>query len=61
MDYSGTVGAITGQLLPTGNPVERMELENGVSFDVTLCDVANPCAILPAEASASRATRPRTS
>ncbi len=30
--------------------LERMELENGVSFDVTLCDVANLCAILTAEA-----------
>src|SRR2546423_10455774 len=48
MDYSGTVGAKTGRLLPTGNPVDRVELEDGRSFNVTVCDAANPCVFVAA-------------
>lgn len=43
MDYSGTVGAKTGKLLPTGNATDDITLENGTAVTVTLCDVANPC------------------
>jgi len=43
MDYSGTVGAKTGQLLPTGHPKDVITLESGIPVTVTLCDVANPC------------------
>ena len=43
MDYSGTVGARTGKLLPTGNATDVITLENGTAVTVTLCDVANPC------------------
>jgi 2-methylaconitate isomerase len=43
MDYSGTVGAKTGKLLPTGNATDVITLENGTAITVTLCDVANPC------------------
>src|SRR2546423_7402395 len=48
MDYSGTVGAKTGRLLPTGNPVDRVELEDGRGVNVTVCDAANPCVFVAA-------------
>ncbi len=48
MDYSGTVGAVSGRLLPTGYVVDKIELEDGRCLDVTLCDVANPCVFLAA-------------
>ncbi len=44
MNWADTVGAVTGHLLPTGNPVDRVTLESGPVIDVTLCDAANPCA-----------------
>lgn len=48
MDYAGTVGAKTGKLLPTGNVIDRIGLEDGRTVDATLCDVANPCVFVPA-------------
>ncbi len=50
MDYSGTVGAKTGRLLPTGRASERIALEDGRDVEVTICDVANPCVFVAAEA-----------
>ena len=44
MNWADTVGATTGRLLPTGNPVDRITLESGPTIDATLCDAANPCA-----------------
>ena len=44
MNWADTVGATTGRLLPTGNPVDQIRLESGRVIDVTLCDAANPCA-----------------
>lgn len=43
MNWAGTVGAKTGQLLPTGNPVDEIRLEDGRTVKATLCDAANPC------------------
>lgn len=43
MNWVGTVGARTGKLLPTGNPVDEIELEKGGKVRATLCDAANPC------------------
>ncbi|GHE76423.1 hypothetical protein GCM10017786_01790 [Amycolatopsis deserti] len=48
MDWSGTVGAKTGALLPTGNPVDEIVLENGAKVRATTCDAGNPCAWVPA-------------
>lgn len=42
MDWSGTVGAKTGKLLPTGNPVDLIELSDGRRVEVTICDAGNP-------------------
>jgi 2-methylaconitate cis-trans-isomerase PrpF len=48
MDYAGTVGSRTGLLLPTGNAVDWVKLEDGRSFEVSVCDVANPCVFVSA-------------
>ena len=48
MDYAGTVGAKSGQLLPTGRAVDAIALEDGGSVAATLCDAANPCVFVHA-------------
>lgn len=48
MDYSGTVGAKTGRLLPTGRVTDWIALEDGRRVEVTICDVANPCVFIAA-------------
>lgn len=42
-------GAATGRLLPTGNVVDRLTLETGESFTVTIVDAGNPTAFVRAE------------
>lgn len=49
MDYARTVGAVTGQLLPTGNVTDSIMLESGKAVEVTICDVANPCVFFSAK------------
>lgn len=48
MDYSGSVGALTGHLLPTGLVREDIVLDSGVHIEVTLCDAGNPCIFVAA-------------
>ncbi|WP_242140530.1 PrpF domain-containing protein [Sphingomonas sp. TREG-RG-20F-R18-01] len=43
MNWAATVGTATGSLLPTGRPVDRIELENGGRIEASLFDAANPC------------------
>ena len=43
MNWVGTVGARTGHLLPTGNPVDEIRLEDGRTIQATICEAANPC------------------
>ncbi|WP_213958930.1 MULTISPECIES: 2-methylaconitate cis-trans isomerase PrpF family protein [unclassified Variovorax] len=48
MDYTGTVGAATGRLLPTGEVIDRIALQDGRVVESTVCDVANPCVFVAA-------------
>jgi 2-methylaconitate cis-trans-isomerase PrpF len=48
MDYTDTVGAKTGRLLPTGHTTDSIVLEDGRRVEVTICDVANPCVFIDA-------------
>ncbi len=41
-------GAATGALLPTGNPIEALTLDDGRTLDVSLVDAANPVVFLSA-------------
>ncbi len=50
MDYSGTVGAKTGTLLPTSHVVDTISLEDGRMVDVSICDAGNPCVFVAAAA-----------
>ena len=43
MNWSGTVGATTGRLLPTGRPLDDIMLESGRRLGASLVDAANPC------------------
>lgn len=49
MDYANTIGAKTGRILPTGQVTDTLQLENGLSVTVTICDVANPCVFVHAQ------------
>ncbi len=43
IDMAKTVGSRTGRLLPTGNPVDRLDIEGFGPLDVSMLDVVNPC------------------
>lgn len=49
MDYTGTAGAKTGELLPTGNASDELQLEDGRTIRFTICDIGNPSVWIPAE------------
>jgi hypothetical protein len=49
MDWSRSVGAKTGRLLPTGQTVDTVALQSGSTVRVTVCDAGNPVLWIPAE------------
>lgn len=49
MDYTDTIGAKTGRLLPTGEVVETVLLEDGRRIEVSVVDAATPCVFIAAE------------
>ncbi|HHV79261.1 MAG TPA: 3-methylitaconate isomerase [Firmicutes bacterium] len=42
MDFADTAGAVTGKLLPTGNPRDILDVEGVGPIEVSLVDAANP-------------------
>lgn len=48
MDFSGTAGAATGKVLPTGNVVDKIQTSKG-EIEVSIVDVANPCIFVRAK------------
>jgi hypothetical protein len=48
LDFSGTAGAVTGRILPTGNPVDRLDVEGVGPVDVSVVDAGNPCVFVRA-------------
>lgn len=48
MDYSGTVGAKTGRMLPTSQATDVIAFEDGSRVTVSIVDVANPCVFVRA-------------
>ncbi|UMP00064.1 2-methylaconitate cis-trans isomerase PrpF family protein [Amycolatopsis sp. EV170708-02-1] len=42
MDWSATVGAMTGRLLPTGAAVDKITLEDGRTVPASIVDAGNP-------------------
>lgn len=50
LDFSDSVGAITGKLLPTGNVTDTITTEDGTSYEVSIVDAAIPTVFIKAEA-----------
>jgi len=42
LDFSDTAGAISGRLLPTGNPLDRLDIPGGGSIEVSVIDAGTP-------------------
>jgi 2-methylaconitate cis-trans-isomerase PrpF len=49
LDFLDPGGARTGRLLPTGHPVDEVELEDGGRFRLSLVDAAAPVAFVAAD------------
>jgi 2-methylaconitate cis-trans-isomerase PrpF len=41
VDLSDTAGGATGQLLPTGRPIDRLEIDGAAAIDASLVDIGN--------------------
>ncbi|MDO8485037.1 MAG: PrpF domain-containing protein [Candidatus Limnocylindrales bacterium] len=48
LEFSDPAGSLTGRLLPTGNPRDRLELDDGRSYEVSIIDAANPVVFVAA-------------
>ncbi len=48
LDYTGTIGAKTGTLLPTGHAIDTLVMEDGRTVRFTVSDVGNPSVWVPA-------------
>ena len=55
MDMSGTAGAATGKVLPTGNPVDIIETSRG-PIEASIVDCANPVIFVRAESVGMKGT-----
>lgn len=42
LEYIDPAGSFSGQILPTGNPTDVLELDDGRRFTVSIVDAANP-------------------
>lgn len=49
LDFSGSAGAITGKLLPTGNVTDVLHVEDEGDIEVSLVDAANPLVFIRAK------------
>lgn len=48
LDFSDTAGAVTGRLLPTGQPIDRIDVPGVGPIDMTIVDAGNPCVFVRA-------------
>jgi len=49
LDFLSPGGATTGKLLPTGNPLDRIDVPGLGSIDVSMVDAANACVFIRAD------------
>lgn len=49
LDFSDTAGAVTGHILPTGKPLDRLDVEGVGPVDVSVVDAGNPCVFVRAK------------
>ena len=50
LEFGNPAGSLTGKLLPTGRPRDRIELDDGRAFEVSIVDAANPVVFVAASA-----------
>jgi 2-methylaconitate cis-trans-isomerase PrpF len=50
LDFSDTAGAVTGQILPTGNAKDMLDVEGVGQIEVSIVDAGNPLVFLRASA-----------
>jgi 2-methylaconitate cis-trans-isomerase PrpF len=48
LDFSDTAGAVTGKLLPTGKPVDLLEVPGVGMIEVSIVDAGTPCVFVRA-------------
>jgi 2-methylaconitate cis-trans-isomerase PrpF len=48
LDFSSTAGGVTGKLLPTGSPVDTLDVPGVGSIQASLVDAGNPCVFVRA-------------
>lgn len=48
LDFSDTAGAVTEHILPTGRPVDRLDVPGVGPIDVTVVDAGTPCVFVRA-------------
>ena len=49
LDFLSPGGAVTGKLLPTGHPVDRLDVPGIGPIDISMVDAANPCVFVRAQ------------
>ena len=49
LNFTDTAGSTTGELLPTGNPLDKVEVEDYGVFDVSIVDAGNIVIFIEAE------------
>ena len=49
VDFAGTAGSATGKLLPTGNAIDALEIEDIGEIEVSIVDASNPVVFVLAE------------
>ena len=49
LDMAGTVGSVTGKLLPTGNAKDKIKVDGMGEITVSIIDMVNPCVFVNAE------------
>jgi len=48
VDFREQGGALTGELFPSGNLVDKIKMDDGTTIDVTITDMVNPCVFFKA-------------
>jgi 2-methylaconitate cis-trans-isomerase PrpF len=60
MDFSDTAGAVTGRILPTGNPRDTLDVEGLGPIEVSIVDAGNPVVFLRASSLGLKGTESPT-
>jgi 2-methylaconitate cis-trans-isomerase PrpF len=56
LEFTDPAGSVTGKLLPTGQPIDEMDLADGRRLRVSLVDAGNPCVFVLAADVGARGT-----